>query len=57
MLKSDRFKFIRLDLSASSVDYLVRLVRKSDVIVHEATQPGVRDSWSVNLKFMLDRTL
>jgi len=57
VLKSDRFKFIRLDLSASSVDYLVRLVRKSDVIVHEATQPGVRDSWSVNLKFMLDRTL
>ena len=45
LLKDDRFKFVKLDLSTSSIDDLVQLVGKVDAVVHEAAQPGVRGSW------------
>ena len=53
LLKSDGFKFVRLDLSASSIDHLVQLVRKADVVVHEAAQPGVRSSWGVDFEIYI----
>ena len=50
LLKNDRFKFVKLDLSAASIDNLVRLVGGVDVVVHEAAQPGVRASWGVGFE-------
>ena len=45
LLKNDKFIFVKLDLSAASIDNLAQLVRKVNVIIHEAAQPGVRSSW------------
>jgi len=45
LLKNDDFKFIELDLSIISINDLVQIVKKVDMIVHEAAQPGVRSSW------------
>jgi len=50
LLKNDRFRFVKLDLSAASIDDLVQLVRKVDVVVHEAAQPGVRASWGIGFE-------
>jgi len=50
LLKNDRFRFIKLDLSVASINDLVQLVGRVDFVVHEAAQPGVRSSWGVGFE-------
>ena len=45
LLKSKRFSFLELDLSETSFDDLVSVVKRATYIVHEAAQPGVQGSW------------
>ncbi|MDD3627790.1 MAG: NAD-dependent epimerase/dehydratase family protein [bacterium] len=41
-LKSERFKFFEFDLSKPGLE---KNIRKADIIIHLAAQPGVRGSW------------
>ena len=53
LLKNDKFIFVKLDLSVTSIDNLVQLVRKVNVIIHEAAQPGVRSSWGSDFEIYI----
>jgi UDP-glucose 4-epimerase len=48
LLKSERFSFLELDLSETSFDDLVSVVKRATYILHEAAQPGVRSSWGAD---------
>lgn len=46
-LKNEKFKLIRMDLSEVSIHELHNILKNIDYVIHEAAQPGVRDSWGI----------
>ncbi len=51
ILKHPRFEFHRADLNRMDLE---RLVRRVDVIFHEAAQPGVRASWGQSFNIYIE---
>jgi len=45
LTKSERFSLLEVDLSEIPLYSLVSIVKGVDYIIHEAAQPGVRNSW------------
>lgn len=48
--KNLNFQLIKLDISKASFDHLLNIVKCVNYVIHEAAQPGVRESWGRNFQ-------
>ena len=57
IMKSRKFNFIKMNLAKASINEISSVLKGIDYVIHEAAQPGVRNSWGENFGIYVENNI